>query len=67
MHANNNNYKLIDYSLHTKITMKKLTCELNVVHPGDSVVLVQLTGRQCNSTAVLTSIREVEGVKVKDG
>ena len=45
----------------------QLTCELNVVCPSDSVFLVQLTGRECNNTAVLTNIREVEGVKVKGG
>ena len=46
--------------------MKKFTCELNVVGPNDGVFLIWLT-MEYNNTAVLTSIREVEGVKVKDG
>ena len=44
-----------------------LTCKINVICLSDSVFLVQLTGRECNNTAVLTSIREIEGVKVKKG
>ena len=45
---------------------KSLTRELDVVGLNDGVFLVWLT-MEYNNTAVLTSIREVEGVEVKEG